>query len=55
MGTIEQDRKAIKIRLTNEQTHNKWEVNIDLSECPFPWQLHFNLHYVDDRIRILSM
>jgi hypothetical protein len=49
---IDCDRQ--KISLTNERTQTKWEMNVDLAKCPFPWQIHFNLHYADDRIRILS-
>lgn len=50
---IDCDRR--KIYLINERTYYiKWELNIDLNKCPFPWQLHFNLHYANDRICILS-
>jgi hypothetical protein len=49
---IDCDRR--KISLTNERTKKKWEINIELDKCPFPWQIHFNLLNADDRIRILS-
>jgi hypothetical protein len=41
------------IRLTNERTRNVYELRIETSKCPFPWQLNFNLYYLNDRIRIL--
>jgi hypothetical protein len=41
------------IRLTNERTRSVYELRIETSKCPFPWQFHFNLHYSNDRIRIL--
>ncbi|UJR07438.1 hypothetical protein I4U23_011724 [Adineta vaga] len=49
---IDCDRQ--KIRLRNERTRNMFELNIDLNQCPFPWKLQFNLHYPNDRIRLLS-
>jgi hypothetical protein len=41
------------IRLTNERTQSVYELQIDTNKCPFPWQLNFNLYYLNDRIRIL--
>ena len=43
-----------KIRLTNERTNKRHELDVDLTKCPFPWQFHFGLYYHNDRIRILS-
>ncbi|CAF3414925.1 unnamed protein product [Rotaria socialis] len=31
------------IRLINERTHRKYELNIDISKCPFPWQPHVRI------------
>lgn len=42
------------IELENERTKDKYSIPIDLSGCPFPWQLHINLHGNNDRIRILT-
>ena len=43
-----------RIRLTNERTHNSHELNIDITKCPFPWQLILGLCCsAGDRIRIL--
>ncbi|CAF0847768.1 unnamed protein product [Adineta steineri] len=53
MFTIDCDRQ--KISLTNERTRSTWVIDIDLNKCPYPWQLHFNLHNANDRIRILSI
>ncbi|CAF1155482.1 unnamed protein product [Adineta steineri] len=42
------------IELENERTKQKYSIPIDLNGCPFPWQLHINLCYSNDRIRILA-
>ncbi len=42
------------IRLTNERTRSVYGLPIEISKCPFPWQLNFNLYFVNDRIRILQ-
>lgn len=42
------------ISLTNIRTNKKHELDVDLTKCPFPWQLHFGLHYENDRIRCLK-
>jgi hypothetical protein len=41
------------ISLTNERTHSTFELNINLNNCPFPWQLNFNLYWANDRVRLL--
>jgi hypothetical protein len=41
------------IRLTNERTNNKHELNVNVAECSRPWQLHIGLHYQNDRVRYL--
>jgi hypothetical protein len=41
------------INLTNERTHSTFELNIDLNNCPFPWQLNFNVYWANDRVRLL--
>jgi hypothetical protein len=42
------------IELGNERTKQKYSIPIDLNGCPFPWQLHINLYWNNDRIRILK-
>jgi hypothetical protein len=42
------------IELENERTKQKHSIPIDLNGCPFPWQLHISLCYINDRIRILK-
>ncbi|CAF1117503.1 unnamed protein product [Adineta steineri] len=43
-----------KISLTNERTQSSYELDIDLKQCPFPWQLNINMYFRGDRIRFLS-
>ncbi len=49
---VDCDRRII--RLTNERTQSVYELHIEISNCPFPWQLNFNLPGGNDRIRILQ-
>ena len=44
-----------RIYLTNERTNKTHELDVDLAKCPFPWQLQFGLHYLNDRIRHLRV
>ena len=41
------------IRLTNERTHSIHTLAVDTEKSPFPWQLNFNLYYLNDCVRIL--
>ncbi|CAF3838322.1 unnamed protein product [Rotaria sordida] len=43
-----------KIGYFNEQTKNTHEMTVNISKCPFPWQLEFYLFDIDDRVEILS-
>ncbi|CAF1167184.1 unnamed protein product [Didymodactylos carnosus] len=44
-----------KIQLFNQRTNKLYEILIDIvTGCPFPWQLHVNLYYPDDLLRILT-
>jgi hypothetical protein len=45
------DRRTI--RLTNERTNNTHELDINVAQCPFPWQLHIGLFHQNDRVRLL--
>jgi hypothetical protein len=45
------DRRMI--RLTNERTNNKHELDVNVDQCPFPWQLHVGLYYQNDQVRYL--
>jgi len=43
-----------KIYLTNERTHNIYNLNIDINDCPLPWKLTIGLFYFPgERIRLL--
>jgi hypothetical protein len=42
------------IALTNERTHSTFELDVDLDDCPFPWQINLNLYWANDRVRLLS-
>jgi hypothetical protein len=42
-----------KIRLTNERTNNIHEIDVNVTQCPFPWQVHIGLKYQNNRIRYL--
>ncbi|CAF1314045.1 unnamed protein product [Rotaria sp. Silwood1] len=43
-----------KIIYVNQQTKNMREIKVDLEICPFPWQLLFYLHAVEDCIQLIS-
>ncbi|CAF3102415.1 unnamed protein product [Rotaria socialis] len=43
-----------KISMTNERTAVKFDLVVDLNDCPFPWQLHVILHEANSHVRILS-
>ena len=45
------DRKSIY--LTNERTRSKNELEVDVTQCPFPWQLHVGLSFRKDRVRYI--
>jgi hypothetical protein len=42
------------IYLTNERSHCMHELNVNVTKCPFPWQLVIGLYYAADRIRLLT-
>ncbi|CAF1331516.1 unnamed protein product [Rotaria sordida] len=42
------------IQLTNERTRSVHTLAIDMNKCQFPWQLNFNLFYLNDRVSILQ-
>ena len=43
-----------KIFMNNEQTKAKYEMVVNISQCPFPWQLQVILMENNCRVRILS-
>ncbi|CAF0905755.1 unnamed protein product [Didymodactylos carnosus] len=43
-----------KVQLSNYHTNKRDEIYVDISICPFPWQLHFNIHGSGDRVRLLK-
>jgi hypothetical protein len=42
------------IMMINERTNNRFELPVNITNCPFPWQLHINLFGANSRVRILS-
>ncbi|CAF1339401.1 unnamed protein product [Rotaria sordida] len=42
-----------KISYINQRTKNQRELNIDITKCPFPWQVEFYLFEVGDCVRLL--
>ena len=42
-----------KISYTNQRTKNRRELNIDITKCPFPWQVSFYLYETGDCVRFL--
>ncbi|CAF0901527.1 unnamed protein product [Rotaria sordida] len=47
---IDCDQKMIC--LTNQRTHLKQELHVNLNKCPFPWQFFVTLSYANSRISI---
>jgi hypothetical protein len=43
-----------KIGLKNERLNRTIELSVDINKCPFPWQLHLNLHAANTHVRILD-
>jgi hypothetical protein len=43
-----------KISMINERTNAKYELDVNIDHCPFPWQLHVILYEPNSRVRILS-
>ncbi|CAF1552976.1 unnamed protein product [Rotaria sp. Silwood1] len=42
-----------KISYVNQRTKNQRELNVDITKCPFPWQVRFYLYEVGDCVRLL--
>lgn len=47
------DCDARKVCVINQRTDGKYELDIDIELCPFPWQLHVVLYERNNRVRIL--
>jgi hypothetical protein len=43
-----------KIELKNERSNCTLKIPVDINKCPFPWQLHLNLHAANTHVRILN-
>ncbi|CAF2659317.1 unnamed protein product [Rotaria sp. Silwood2] len=43
-----------KIRLKNERTNSTYELDVDVAQSPFPWQLSLNLADPGDRVCLVS-
>ncbi|CAF1552711.1 unnamed protein product [Didymodactylos carnosus] len=50
--TLNCDEKTVQC--LNERTKKKYEVQVDVTSCPYPWQFHLNLYYANDRVSICS-
>jgi hypothetical protein len=48
------DCNSRKIELKNERSVRTQELPVDINKCPFPWQLHLNLHHANTHVRILN-
>ncbi|CAF1203567.1 unnamed protein product [Adineta ricciae] len=44
-----------RISYINQRTQNRRELNIDITKCPFPWQVHFYLYEIGDCVRLLPI
>jgi hypothetical protein len=42
-----------KISMINERTNIKYELSVNIDNCPFPWQLYVNFYEPNSRVRIL--
>ncbi len=42
-----------KISYVNQGTKNRREMNVNISKCPFPWQVEFYMFAVGDYVRLL--
>ena len=47
------DCRQQTLRLTNERTRSTYTLEIDITKCPFPWQLNLNLYNPNDRVRVI--
>ncbi|UJR14241.1 hypothetical protein I4U23_001231 [Adineta vaga] len=43
------------ITYINQRTQNRRELYIDITKCPFPWQVHFYLYEIGDCVRLLPL
>ncbi|CAF1536042.1 unnamed protein product, partial [Adineta steineri] len=44
-----------KIVMINENNYLRYELDVDINNCPYPWQLHVILRERNSRIRILAI
>jgi hypothetical protein len=42
-----------KISYINQETKNRREMNVNITKCPFPWQVEFYMFAVGDCVRLL--
>jgi hypothetical protein len=50
---LELDCDNRKISYVNQGTKNRREMNVNISKCPFPWQVEFYMFAVGDYVRLL--
>ena len=42
-----------EISMINERTKAQHDLDVNIEHCPFPWQLHINMHNANESVRIL--
>ncbi len=42
-----------KIQYFNEETNKRRKLNINLTNCPYPWRFFFYMRSVGDRVQLL--
>jgi len=42
-----------RISYVNQGTKNRREINVNITKCPFPWQVEFYLYEVGDSVQLL--
>ena len=51
---LELDCDNRKIRYVNQRTQNRREMDVDITKCPFPWQVRFYMFEMEDSVRLLT-
>jgi hypothetical protein len=52
---LELDCDNRKISYVNQGTKTRKEINVNITKCPFPWQVEFYLFAVGDCVRLLPL
>ncbi|CAF1305465.1 unnamed protein product [Didymodactylos carnosus] len=54
MIDLEFDCENHLLRMKDIRSSKQYTLQIDITKCPFPWLLHVNIGYPDDRVRIMN-